>query len=301
MLPDIDSLALFVRAAELSSLTKAAEASHIGLAAASRRIALLEHRFKTALLERSPRGVKVTAAGASLLPHAKVLLLEINEMQAKMRDHVDGRVGALRILANTSAMTESLPEDLATFSRLHPEVRLTVQERWSSEIVRSLKSGDADIGVVVEGLNTEGLKTRPYRTDRIAVVMQPSHPLATCAEMKFVDVLDDDLIALEADSSMMRLLTAQAVIEGRTLQLRVQLRSFDAVCRMVHAGLGIGLLPFEGASILGEALGLVVRPLTEPWAVRNMLICVKKDRASNSSVANLVDHLVSKPSTRTVS
>ena len=100
---------------------------------------------------------------------------------------------------------------------------------------------------------------------------------------------------------MMRLLTAQAVIEGRTLQLRVQLRSFDAVCRMVHAGLGIGLLPFEGASILGEALGLVVRPLTEPWAVRNMLICVKKDRASNLSVANLVDHLVSKPSVRVVS
>lgn len=63
MLPDIDSLALFVRAAELRSLTKAAEASHIGLAAASRRMALLEHRFRTTLLERSSRGVEMTAAG----------------------------------------------------------------------------------------------------------------------------------------------------------------------------------------------------------------------------------------------
>lgn len=293
MLPDIDSLALFVRAAELRSLTKAAEASHIGLAAASRRMALLEHRFRTALLQRSPRGVELTPAGVSLLPHAKALLHELNEMQAEMRDHADGRKGALRILANTSAMTESLPADLAAFQRLNPDVRLTVQERWSSEILRDLLAGEADVGIVVEGLQTDGLDTRTYRTDRIAVVMPATHPLASVPEMKFADVLDDDLVALESSASMMRLLAEQAVIEERTLQLRVQVRSFEAVCRMVQAGLGVGILPFEGASPMGGALGLVVRPLMESWAERNMLICVKKERAANTSVAKLIDYLVS--------
>ena len=108
MLPDIDSLALFVRAAELRSLTKASEASHIGLAAASRRIALLEHCFKTTLFERSSRGVELTPAGASLLPYAKSLLIQINQMNTEMRDHAHGSKGALRILANTSVMTEAL-------------------------------------------------------------------------------------------------------------------------------------------------------------------------------------------------
>lgn len=295
MLPDIDSLALFVRAAELRSLTKAAEASHIGLAAASRRMALLEHRFKTPLLERSPRGVELTPAGVSLLPHAKALLLEMNQMQAEMRDHADGRKGALRILANTSVMTESLPADLAGFARLNPDVRLVVQERWSSEIVRSLLAAEADIGIVVEGLNTEGLEISPYRTDQIAVVMLATHPLASVPDMKFADVLEDDLIALESGSSMMRLLAEQAVIAERTLQLRIQVRSFEAVCRMVHAGLGIGILPFEGASVLGKGLGLAVRPLSEEWAVRKMLVCVRKERASNSSVAKLLDYLAAKP------
>ncbi|GAC1603844.1 MAG: LysR family transcriptional regulator [Ramlibacter sp.] len=292
MLPDIDSLALFVRAAELRSLTKAAEASHIGLAAASRRMALLEHRFKTALLERSPRGVELTPAGISLLPHAKALLHEINEMQAKMRDHADGRKGTLRILANTSVMTESLPADLAAFSRLNPDVQLLVYERWSSEIVRDLQAGEADIGIIVEGIQTDGLDTCTYRTDRIALLLPTAHPLASVPEMKFADFLDEDLVALESGASMMRLLTEQAVIEGRTLHLRVQVRSFEAVCRMVQAGLGIGLLPFEGASAMGQALGLVVRPLAEPWAERTMLVCVKKERAGNSSVAKLVDYLV---------
>ena len=291
MLPDIDSLALFVRAAELRSLTKAAEASHIGLAAASRRMALLEHRFKTTLLERSSRGVEVTPAGASLLPHAKALLVQINQMQSEMRDHADGRKGALRILANTSVMTESLPDDLAAFSRSAPDVRLVVEERWSREIVQALLASEADLGIVVEGISTEGLDTFSYCTDRLAVVMKPDHPLAKVPQIKFADVLDDELIALEGGSSMMRLLVQQAVITERTMQLRIQVRSFEAVCRMVDAGLGLGLLPDQAANVLGKGLGLVVRPLTEEWAERRMLLCVKRERADNTSLTKLIGFL----------
>jgi DNA-binding transcriptional LysR family regulator len=291
VLPDIDSLALFVRAAELRSLTKAAEASHIGLAAASRRMALLEHRFRTPLLERSSRGVDLTPAGASLLPHAKALLIGINQMQAEMSQHAVGRKGALRILANTSVMTESLPEDLAGFGRQNPDVRLVIEERWSGEIVRSLLAAEGDVGIVVEGIATDGLTTYPYCTDRIGVVMPADHRLARAPDMRFVDVLDEDLVALESGSSMMRLLAAQAVIAERTLQLRVEVRGFEAVCRMVQAGLGIGLLPYQAANVLVGGLGLAVRPLTEEWAERRMLVCVKSDRVANHAIAKLLAYL----------
>ena len=291
MLPDIDSLALFVRAAELRSLTKAAEASHIGLGAASRRMALLEHRFKTPLFERTSRGVDLTPAGAALLPHAKVLLVGINQMQAEMRDHADGCKGALRILANSSVMTESLPEDLAGFARQNPDVRLVLEERWSSQIVRSLLAAEGDVGIVVEGIDTDGLDIFPYSRDRIAVIVPANHPLARAPEMSFVDVLDNDLVALESGSSMMRLLAEQAVIAERTLHLRVEVRSFEAVCRMVQAGLGVGLLPYQAASVLAGGLGLAVRPLAEEWAERRMLICVKHDRVTNGSIVKLLKYL----------
>ena len=295
MLPDIDSLALFVRAAELRSLTKASEASHIGLAAASRRIALLEHCFKTTLFERSSRGVELTPAGASLLPYANSLLIQINQMNAEMRDHAHGSKGALRILANTSVMTEFLPQDLASFSRAHPDVRLVVEERWSTEIVRSLLAAEGDLGIVVEGLRTDGLETFPYRTDRIAVVMLAGHPLARQEVVTLADVVEGDLIGLESNSSMMRLLSEQSVILEKTLLLRVQVRSFEAVCRMVEAGLGVGLLPFQAAQLLGPAMGLVVRPLADAWAERRMLLCVRKDRPANSSLNKLISQLVRAP------
>jgi DNA-binding transcriptional LysR family regulator len=291
MLPDIDSLALFVRAAELHSLTKAADAWHIGLAAASRRIALLEHRFKTSLLDRSPRGVELTPAGATLLGHAKALLLRLNEMQAEMGDHAAGRKGVLRVLANTSAMTEYLPEDLAAFGRSNPEVHLVVEERWSAEIVAALQAGDADLGIVMEGIREDGLDVTPYRSDRVAVVVPASHAIAALRDLRFEDVLAHDLIAPESGSSMMRLLAEQAAVLETALRLRVQVRSFEVVCRMVQAGLGIGVLPFQAAKAMGESMNLVVRPLGEPWAERRMLVCVKKERAGNPSLQRLVQHL----------
>jgi DNA-binding transcriptional LysR family regulator len=291
MLPDIDSLALFVRAAELHSLTKAADASHIGAAAASRRIALLEHRFRTSLLERSPRGVELTPAGVALLAHAKALLAQLNGMEAEMSGHASGRRGALRVLANTSALAEYLPDDLASFAKQHPDIVVIVQERWSPEIRAALLAGEADIGLVMEGIPTDGLELHPYRSDQLAAVMPPDHPLAMQTALKFDDVLDFDLIALEGGSSMMRLLTEQAVASEKPLKLRVQVRSFDVVCRMVQTGLGIGLLPYQAARTLAEGLSLKVRPLAEDWARRPMLVCTKKDRVPNVATTLLLDHL----------
>ena len=293
MLPDIDSLALFVRAAELHSLTKAAEASQIGLAAASRRIALLEHRFKTPLLERSPRGVELTPAGASLLVHAKALLMRMNQMQAEMGDHVSGRRGALRIFACTSAMTEFLPDDLAAFSHIHPAVQLAVEERWTAEIVKEVLAAAADIGIFVAGLRTDGLEVFPYRADRIAAVMPAAHPLASIAPLRFVDALDYDIVGLESSLTMMQLLAERAAIAERTLQLRVQVRSFGAVCRVVQSGGGVGFLPYQAALALGQGMGLVARELPEQWADRRMLLCVRRDRPANAAVDALLAHLTS--------
>ena len=291
MLPDVDSLALFVRAAELHSLSKAAEASHIGVAAASRRIALLEHHFRTSLLERSPRGVEPTAAGIALLGHAKTLLVQLNLINAAMSDHAAGRRGALRILANTSALAEWLPQDLASFARVHPDIGLVVEERWSTEIVRKLLAGEADMGVVMEGVSTEGLHADAYRTDRLCIIAPAGHALFELPELRFEHVLEHDLVALESSSSMMRLLLEKAVEAEKVLQLRVQVRSFEAVCRTVQAGLGIGILPLQASKGLAESMGLNVRALADDWAERHMLVCVKKDRPALASLALMLQHL----------
>lgn len=293
MLPDIDSLALFVKAAELRSLTRAASSSHMGLAAASRRIVLLEHRLKTTLLVRSPKGVELTPAGETLLVHAKAILLRLNQMQADMDDHGAGRRGQLRILANTSAMAQYVPDDLARFTRANPDIRLIVEERWSALIVLALLAGEADVGIIMEGSSTDGLEVFNYRSDRLAIVVPQGHPLAAADTAAFSDVLDYELVALESDSSMMRLLSEHAISVEKGLRLGVQVRGFEVVCRVVQSGLGVGLLPFDAASAIGQSMGLSVRPLSDAWAVRQMLACVKKDRPRSASLTRMLEVLTS--------
>lgn len=293
MLPDLDSLALFVRAAELHSLSKAADASHLGAAAASRRLAILEERFKATLFRRTPKGVELTAAGAALLPHAKQMLMQTNAMQSDMADHAAGRRGAVRLLASTSALGQALPEDLATFARLHPDITLVIKERWSADTVKALLGGEADVGIVLQGPPTDGLETCFYRTDRLAVLFPPDHPLAALPRLTYTDVLPHDVIALEGEASMMRLLAEQAVALNRILRMRVQVRGFQVVCRMVQAGFGVGILPHEAVNTLSEGMGLVVRRLDDDWARRTMLLCYRTSSLKDSSVELVVRYLSS--------
>ncbi|OWT80273.1 MULTISPECIES: LysR family transcriptional regulator [unclassified Achromobacter] len=288
MLPDLDSIALFVKAAELRSLTRAAAASSMGLAAASRRISLLEHCLKCSLFDRSHKGVELTPAGLTLLHHAKQLLIQLNQMQADLDEHGSGRRSALRVQANTSAMAQYVPADLAIFNTQHPDVTLTVKERWSDQIVQALLLGEADVGIINPGGSLEGLECQPYRKDHLCVVMPRDHALTRHKEVWFEQVLDYPLVGLEYGASLMDLLAAQAGLAQKSLKLRVQMQGFEAVCRMIEAGMGIGVLPQLAAEAYLPAMHLEIRLLNDKWASRQMLVCTARGREKSDSLIKLV-------------
>lgn len=292
MLPDNDSLALFVKAAECGSLTKAAEVSHMSLGAASRRIALLEHKFKTILFERTSKGIHLTPAGAALVHYAKDLLVDLNKMQSEMSAFEAGNKGVLRVLASTSSMAQCLPEDLALFSKAHPDYKLIVHEAWSNEIIQSILAAEADVGIIMKGAFTAGLEVFDYRTDHLAALFRSDHPLAHKDNFSFSDVLDYDLIGLEGSANLMKLLTMEATNLGKTMKLRVEVRSFEAVLKMVQSGLGVGLLPKDVGLSKAASGDVVCRPLPEPWAVRQMLICTRQGQSKNLALTNFLSTLL---------
>lgn len=290
MLPDLDSLALFVRAAEMRNLTRAAEASLITVPAASRRLALLEHQFKTQLFERHSRGLQLTPAGERLLHLARDVIAGVHHMRAEMGNYASGSQSVLRVLGNTSAMTQFLPGDVADFQKSRANVRVVLEESWSDEAVRRVRSGEADVGIIVDGSDAAGLWCRPYRCDRLAAVVRADDPI-TLQQVAFVDLIERDLVGLEGGSTLTRLLTAQATHLMRPIALRVQVRSFEAVCRGVEAGLGVGILPLLAAQRFAQSADLRVLPLTDDWALRRMLLCVRSQPAPGTPLGELVAHL----------
>jgi len=288
---DFVTLRLFCAVAQTGSLTKGAQRCHLALSAASRRIADFELASRATLLERSSQGVRLTPAGHVALQHALRLFQGFELFSNELSEYSSGSRGHVRLWANMSALVEFLPGALAGFMADHPDTHVEVEEQLSGDIVRALIDGIADVGIFVADAPTDGLAVRPFRRDELVVLTAARHPLARRRRVSFSECLAYDFVGLNRGSSLLNLITRSAQEAGATLRLRVQVRSFDAMCEMIAAGLGIGVLPLGACARRLEATGLKALRLTDAWASRDLLLATHAARPLSAATAQLVRHL----------
>jgi DNA-binding transcriptional LysR family regulator len=288
---DIADLSLFRHVVEAGSITHGAERANLALAAASTRIRNMEETLGAALLLRTRQGVTPTQAGRTLLQHARVILRQADRLREDLGAYAGGQTGQVKLLSNTNALTEFLPEALSSFLADHPNVSVDLEERLSDEIVGLIAEGVADLGIVAGTVDVSTLETFPFRKDRFVLVVGRDHPLAEHRQMAFAQVLDHNFVGLDRSSALQRFLADKAARVGRTLRLRVQLRSFDAVCRMVECNVGIGIVPETTARRAVHTTAIAVVDLTDAWAVRELTICVRRLDELPPYARQLVEHL----------
>lgn len=289
---DLTDLKLFLHVVEAGSITAGAERMHLAVAAASTRIRNMEIELGTPLLNRERQGVQPTPAGRTLVHHARQMLLQAERMRAELGEYADGLKGHVRLQSNTNALSEFLPEPLSQFLTSHPQVNVDLEERLSDEIVAAVADGKADIGIVAGTEDITGLEVFPFRTDRFVLVTSPEHRLAASTKLAFADALDSDFVGTDRASSLQRFLSEKAERTGRRMKLRVQLRSFDGVCRMVAANVGIGIVPESSAIRSKQHMKLHVIELNEEWALRNLMICVRSLKDLPIYAQELVKQLI---------
>lgn len=273
MLPDLVSLQLFQRAVELRSLSRAATLCHLSLSAASRRIAALEHHFQTPLLQRAHNGVMPTPAGEALARHAQTLMRDVDVMHGDLSDYARGTVGRVRLYANTSALSQDLPDRLAQWSTLHPDIKVDVQEVRSGRIVDAVREGVADLGLVTSA-PVPDLRFEPYGHDRLCVVVPQRHALKA-RSVRFEQLLAHEFVGLDNSAALTQAMKLAADAAGQFLRLRIQVQSFEGVCRLVAAGQGIAVLPEGAVAAFRHTMKLRFIRLSDDWADRPMHVCVK--------------------------
>jgi molybdate transport repressor ModE-like protein len=288
---DLADLGLFRHVVEAGSITHGAERAHLALAAASTRIRNMEEALGVPLLTRGRGGVAPTQAGRTLLQHARVMLRQAERLHEELGAYSNGMAGQIRVLSNTNALTEFLPEALSSFLAAHPNVNVDLEERLSDEIVGLIAEGVADLGIVAGTVDAGALVTYPFRRDRFVLVVARDHPLASRAKIGFDELLDHDFVGLDRASALQRFLANKAVRIGRPLRLRVQLRSFDAVCRLVECTVGIGIVPETTARRAARTMAIAAVPLADSWAVRDLTICVRDLNELPAYARQLVEHL----------
>jgi molybdate transport repressor ModE-like protein len=288
---DIPDLSLFRHVVEAGSITQGAARAHLALAAASTRIRNMEEAIGAPLLIRNRQGVTLTQAGRTLLNHARTILSQAERLREDLGAYSGGFFSQVRILSNTNALTEFLPDVLSSFLTAHPHVSIDLEERLSDEIVGLVAEGVGDIGIVAGTVDTSRLETFPFRSDRFVLVTSRDHPLARRDRIAFAEVLEYDFVGLDRASALQRFLADKASRIGRPLKLRVQLRSFDAVCRLVERNAGIGIVPETTVRWAERSMAIKAVDLTDTWALRDLTICVRDVTQLSSFARQLVEHM----------
>lgn len=274
---DFVSIRLAVDCARTGNLTAAARQSQLVLPAASRRIRELERALGVTLFERHSRGLTPTASGRVFLKRGMSLLQELDRLAEELADAQRGVVRHVRLCASTAAISQFLSPLLAEYAGLNPDVQVELEEQVSEYVLTTLREGRADVGVFVEGPDGRGLEVRDFRSDELVLVLPAGHALAGKTPIAFADTLDEHWISLNAGAALLQAQQRAALAAGRVFQLRMQVRSFDAVGHMVASGLGIAALPKGAALPLVRAMRLQWRPLADDWARRQLKIAVRPD------------------------
>jgi DNA-binding transcriptional LysR family regulator len=288
---DLVDLRLMVRVAEANSLTKGAEASHISLPAASTRIKNLEESIGAKLFNRHSQGVTLTPPGQAFVHRARLVLGQIEHLRGDLQEYASGIKGHLRVYANTTSLSEFLPEVLRRYLAAHPDVSIDLQEKLSDEIVRAVIDGKTDIGIVAGSVRTENLQTLPYRSDSLVLVVPDGHPVADLPDMPLIDALEFDHVGLHEASALHAFLNRECERLNKPLKVRIQVSSFESACRMIEAKVGVGVLPESAARRHARSMAIRLVPLSDAWALRSMQICVRSLDELPAFARDLIDLL----------
>ena len=288
---DLVDLRLFVAVAEARSITHGAVRANLALPSASERIRGLEDALGVALLKRGRRGVVLTAAGESLLGHARIVLHDVEVLRGDLAGYARGLKASIHLLANTAGLAEHLPKALAAFLRENPHINVDVEERESSDIAQAIAAGAADIGLAIDRALPEGFLRFPFCDDRLMLVVSHHDELASRRQVGFADLLGRDFVGLASASALQAHLDAQAARLGSRLKFRARLKDFDAVCQMVAAGIGVAVVPEATARRCASSMKIKAVRLRDPWATRKLAICVRDLGALSRPAQQLVEHL----------
>lgn len=291
---DLADLKLIAAIADCGSLSGAAQQARLAISSASVRLTNLESVLQVQLFDRHARGLCPTTAGVKVIRHARQVLARLGQLEVDLASFATNEIDRVALIVNSSAINSFLPGILSHLRYQHPKLKLYIEESPSQEITRSLLSGEADIGIAALGTVPAGIEAIRFRSERLVLIVPPGHPLTGAQNSAFADlIVGQAFVCLQVGSDLHRFMTNVAVASGVRLDVRVQVQSHHAVCRMVAAGMGVGVVP-QGIAELEIASGeapFVVIPLIEPWAERTLYLCTPQGQPRAGSLAAVVEFL----------
>jgi DNA-binding transcriptional LysR family regulator len=256
------------------SFSGAAEALSYTQSAVSQAVARLEAEVGATLVVRDRRGVRPTAAGATLVEHAEAIFGQIESAEADLAAVLGVRGGRLRVASFPSAGATLIPLAVAAFRRGHPEVALTLAEGEPEEIAPRLRAGEFDLALLfafpgVRQRPGAGLRAVTLLEDPMHVALPADHPLAAKRALRLADLRGEDWVQTSEPSPCARHVVRLCLAAGFEPHVTFESDDYETVQGLVGAGVGVALIPRLALTHVHP--GIVVRELSPRSPARKVL------------------------------
>ncbi|HLV28787.1 MAG TPA: LysR family transcriptional regulator [Burkholderiaceae bacterium] len=290
---DLDALRTLVAAIEERSLARAAEREGLVTSAVSKRITELERNLGIAVLQRHNRGVVPTAAGSALYHRAKAILGQVSGLSSFVEDYAGDGSPKIQLAANRSAIILFLPTELKRYQATQSQrVRVDLLEAYSSEIPRLIVEKNLDIGIYHALGPAPGVYSLPYHRDRVVLVVPNGHPLQRHEAVYLDQAREFDFLGYFPRHSFEDFMELAGHSLTGPLNVKIQVSNYEARCRMIREGLGIGIMPEGIADTYTSQLGLAKVALLDDWAHRQFYLCVRDRETLRESSRSLFEFFV---------
>jgi len=242
---DIQKIETFLRAAENSSLSEAAKQLHLSQPTVSHHIKTLEQELDVTLFHRSNTGLQLTEAGRLLLPWARRLMHDTNDLKEMMSSLQGDIVGELRIACSTTAGKYILPQMAARFSQQYPGIHVRILACGPEQAALNLLDGEAHLGVVSTEVDDTSLESQKFFRDVITLIVSSRHRWAFRKIIEPAEILEEPLIMREETAGTRRVVLAELAkhdISLDDLNVFMELGNAEAIVRTVAAGYGISFV-----------------------------------------------------------
>ncbi len=280
----IRHLWLFQAVAEEKHFGRAAKRLGMSQPPLTEQIQALEQGLGVRLLDRDRRGVRLTPAGAAILPAIRKFAEQLERLEFAVREALVGQTGTLTVGAINSAMLEDLPPLVERLKKVHPQLTVAVKEIDSVEAVPLLEAGDIDLAFArLEGELGPAIRSLPVAQDRLAVALPQNHRLATLTKIRLADLANEDFAMFSRRLSPVYFdhVVAACTAQGFSPRILHEVRSVTSQIAFVGCGQGIALVPsrFETLSpvnvafrSLQERVDIVAAALVWSVACHNPMI-----------------------------
>lgn len=286
------TLSLVAAIARAGSISGGAKAANLAMAAASKRLGDFEAQIDVPIFYRRPHGVELTEAGRAVLNDILNVLEDVERLARNVSEFASGGRGHVRIWANPAVISEALPEDVSRFVQAYPNIAVELEERSSSEIVKAVAENRADIGIFADTMKTNNLETYMFSTEQLVFCTPINHPIADRDKITLSEALEYPFVGLLARTPLAARLEYESARLGRSPQIRIQVRGVEAMCRMISAGLGIGVLPKPAVHRYLSTMKLNTVDIDESWSIRELYIGIRSMDTLPHAAKMLFDHLM---------